>query len=171
MTCRVFRKYKTIICWMVTIWLMTACDSQTRYHQFRHINEEGWRKADTIDFEVPLQDSLQSHTMKLQLRHTSRYPYKDLHIAIRILSHDSQYNQTALFNAMLMREQGYWKGKGQGGLYQTDIGETQLPPSHRGNWHIMVYHAMDDSLLVGIHDIGVEVSALTPGINSQENKQ
>lgn len=163
--------YKAIICWVILIWLLTACDSQTRYHQFRHIDKKGWQMKDTVTLEVPLSDSLQSHLLKLQIRHTTRYPYKNIIIGLQAFSPDMQFTKTAQFSAILMDDKGNWISSGQGGLYLLDMGEMLLAPSIPGNWHINVFHAMGDTLLPGIHDIGIEVSALSASVNTQENKE
>lgn len=164
------RIYKVIVGWVIMIWLLTACSSQTRYHQFRHINERGWKLTDTVSLEVPLTDSLHSHLLTLQLRHTTRYPYRNLQMGVQVISPDSQFTKTRQFSAILIDEHGDWLGSGQSGLYNFDIGEMLLAPSSPGNWHIRIFQSMDDISLPGIHDVGIEISALPAGINAQEYK-
>ena len=168
------RKYNSIVYWVTMIWLLSACNSQTRYHQFRSIDKEEWRQTDTLSFDVPLNDTFLNHTLKLQLRHTARFPYKNLSIGMQVFSPDSQFTKTDKFNIHLMNDEGFWVGGGQGGLYQMNMGEMRLPLTISGTWHIHLFHAMDDSILVGIHDVGIEISALPASpasIYSQENKQ
>ena len=164
------RVYKAIVCWMLISWLLAACNSQTVYHQFRYIGENGWRLTDTISFEVPLQDSLHSHLLTLQLRHTAHFPYKNIVIGVQAWSPDSLFTQTQQFSARLMDEQNNWSSSGQGGFYQLDMGKMKLNASLPGNWHVHIFQLMGDSLLPGIHDIGIEVSVLPTGIYTQENK-
>lgn len=164
------RNYKATVRWMVISWLLAACNSQTVYHQFRYIDENGWRVTDTISLEVPLQDSLRSHLLTLQLRHTAHFPYKNIVIGLQAWSPDSLFTQAQQFSVRLMDEQNNWSSSGQGGFFQLDMGEMQLKPSPPGNWHFHIFQLMGDSLLPGIHDIGIKVSALPTGIYTQEDK-
>lgn len=142
---------------MMMVWLLASCNSQTRYHQFRHIDQAAWRQSDTLSFDIPLTDSLLTHELTLQLRHTSRYRYRDLSIGLVVLSPDSQVAKTMSYNVPLVNQDGYWIGSGQGGLYQMDIGQAVLPRSSAGTWHVYAFHTMSDSILVGVNDIGVKV--------------
>lgn len=166
----ILRNYKATVCWMVISWLLAACNSQTVYHQFRYIDENGWRVTDTISLEVPLQDSLRSHLLTLQLRHTAHFPYKNIVIGLQAWSPDSLFTQAQQFSVRLMDEQNNWSSSGQGGFFQLDMGEMQLKPSPPGNWHFHIFQLMGDSLLPGIHDIGIKVSTLPAGIYTQEDK-
>lgn len=164
------RLFKAIVCCMIMNWLLTACNSQIRYHQFRHIDEQGWLQTDTLNFEVPLPDSLHSHLLTLQLRHTAHFPYKNIRIGLQATSPDSLFTKTEYFNVKLMDEQGYWISSGQGGLNHLNMGEMQLAPSISGNWHINIFQAMGDSTLPGIHDLGIEISTFPSSIYTQKNK-
>ncbi|MCR4764826.1 MAG: gliding motility lipoprotein GldH [Bacteroidaceae bacterium] len=164
------RQHQGFALLMVMIWLLSACNSQTRYHQFRPVAEDGWSPTDTIEFEVPLTDSLQQHTLVLQLRYTSRYPYKDLHLGLQAISPDSLVCVSERFHASLMDKQGYWAGSGHSGLYLLTAGHTPLPPAKPGTWHIKLFQLMGDSLLIGIHDVGIEISNLPTSIHTKENK-
>ncbi len=165
-----YRLFKAFVYYVLMVWLLVACNSQTRYHQFRHIDEQRWSHADTIRFDVPLTDSLHNHKITLQLRHTARYPYKNLNVGLQAISPDSQYTKTDRFNVKLIDEEGNWISSGQGGFYNLNIGEMQLMPSIVGDWHINIFQEMGDSILSGIHDLGIEVSVLPTSIYSQENK-
>ncbi len=165
-----YRLFKAFVYYMIMCWLLTACNSQTRYHQFRYINNQRWSLSDTIKLDVPLTDSLHNHQLTIQLRHTAHYPYKNLSINLLILSPDSLYTKKESFSVNLIDEEGNWISRGQGGLYHLNLGETLLPPSIRGDWHISIIQAMGDSILPGIHDLGIEVSVLPTSIYSQEDK-
>lgn len=164
------RQHKEFALLMIISWLLIACNSQTLYHQFRPVEEDGWSPTDTIGFEVPLTDSLHQHTLMLQLRHTARYPYKNLKIGLEAISPDSQLIPTTPFSVQLMDEQGYWKGSGQSGFYQIDMGTMLLPSMPPGTWHIKLFQQMGDSLLPGIHDLGIEISNLPTSIHAKKNK-
>ena len=142
---------------MILVWLLASCNSQIRYHQFQHINNEAWQLGDTVIFDIPLTDSIKCHELTLQLRHTSKYPYLDLAIGMVIFSPDSQVTESLNYNKKLVDQEGYWIGNGQGGFYQIDIGETSLPQTKSGTWHFHIFHTMNDSILIGVNDIGVRV--------------
>ena len=79
-----------------------------------------------------------------------------------ILSPDSQVTESLNFNKKLVDKEGYWIGNGQGGFYQTDIGQTSLPQTKAGTWHVHIFHTMSDSILTGVNDIGVRVMSHEP---------
>ena len=147
---------------MILVWLLASCNSQIRYHQFQHIEHEKWRVGDTLIFDIPLTDSIKSHELTLQLRHTSRYPYTDLAFGIEILSPDSLVTESLNFDAKLVDKNGYWIGIGKGGFFQTDIGQASLPQAKAGTWHVHIFHTMRDSILTGVNDIGIKVMTHEP---------
>ena len=68
-----YRLFKAFVYYVLMVWLLDACNSQTRYHQFRHIDEQRWSHAETIRFDVPLTDSLHNHKITLYISRLTIY--------------------------------------------------------------------------------------------------
>ena len=43
---------------LTVVFLTTACDKKTVYHSYHAIPTEGWKKSDTLFFDIPVKDSL-----------------------------------------------------------------------------------------------------------------
>ena len=75
---RKLRKMKSLlknsICMLLTTWVLTACDENTVYHSYQSTPPDGWKKSDTLFFNVPLKDSLANLRLSVGVRNSSNYP-------------------------------------------------------------------------------------------------
>ena len=134
-----------------------ACNNGIHYYQYQHIEGDAWLQSDTLCFEAAMTDSLHPNQLEVGLRYTDKYPYQNLRIGVRVLMPDSQLLPMQTIDFQTTDNQGYHLGMGKGGLFQLQAKPIILPISKPGTWIIQLSHQMNDSSLVGIHDVGVKI--------------
>ena len=128
--------------------LITSCTGHNRFHSYLPIDRNGWKRTDTLCFHaIPTDTNESSLEISLGIRHTHRYPYRDIWLVI----------EKDTLHIELADEQGRWKGKGIGDMrliqQETTISTTDMDSC--GTIHI--HHIMQHDPLPGISDIGIEV--------------
>mgnify|MGYP003208900959 CR=1 FL=1 len=127
---------------LLTTWVLTACDENTVYHSYQSTPPDGWKKSDTLFFNVPLKDSLANLRLSVGVRNSSNYPYQNLNILIH-------YNL-----------EGKWTGTGWGSLYQSALPLKDCFVKHPGNYTFKIVHEMKNEQLTGISDVGLKIEHL-----------
>lgn len=145
-----FLKYSLAI---LALFYLNSCISETAYYTYEPISEEGWKKQDTLVFNLP--DTLLpgSYAMEIGIRHAGKYPYRDIWLELIQYVPSSKpasswMEKKDTFHIYLANEKGSWNGTGTtGGHFQF------LSPQN-------TFYFSDDSVR---NDIG-----LNTGINSRE---
>jgi len=127
--------------------LTVSCQQDTIYHSYQPVASTGWNKNDTICFSLPTSIYSDSYEYEIGVRHLYSYKYKDIWLTI---------NQDTI-HLYLADSVGHWKGNGIGEMRQF----TQLIKLHTiqhdsiKDFHLK--HIMNDSLLTGIQDVGIQI--------------
>ena len=137
--------------------LTTACDKKTVYHSYQSIPTEGWRKSDTLFFNIPVKDSLIRFNLAAEIRNKSNYAYRNLYLVTSHNLEDSTVWKTDTLLLMLADKEGKWNGTGWGSLFQSELPVGTITIRHPGNYTFKITHGMQDEALKGINDIGVIV--------------
>ena len=128
--------------------LITSCTGHNRFHSYLPVNKDGWKRTDTLCFHaVPIDTNRNCMEISLGIRHTHKYPYRDIYVSI---GKDTLHIDLA-------DEQGRWKGKGIGDmrLVQQEASISLTDMDSCGT--IRIHHIMRHDPLPGISDIGIEV--------------
>ena len=128
--------------------LITSCTGHNRFHSYLPVNKDGWKRTDTLCFHaVPIDTNRNCMEISLGIRHTHKYPYRDIWLSI---GKDTLHIDLA-------DEQGRWKGKGIGDmrLVQQEASISLTDMDSCGT--IRIHHIMRHDPLPGISDIGIEV--------------
>ena len=128
--------------------LITSCTGHNRFHSYLPVNKDGWKRTDTLCFHaVPIDTNRNCMEISLGIRHTHKYPYRDIWLSI---GKDTLHIDLA-------DEQGRWKGKGIGDmrLVQQEASISLTDMDSCGT--IRIHHIMQHDPLPGISDIGIEV--------------
>jgi len=142
---------------LLSLIILTACDSNTMYHSYLHLPQEGWKKSDTLSFKAPITDSLATFRISVEVRNREDYPYSNLYLFISHNTQDSTVFVTDTIEYALANKSGKWLGTGLGSLYQSAKSYTFIAPKRSGNLTFRVTHGMKDNALIGINDIGIEI--------------
>ena len=147
-------KIKVIGYWLLVTGCLafTSCQNDIVYSQFASIPSEKWHVDSVVNFDYTIADTNVNYQTLVYVRHTERYPYQNMWLFID----NDQHRDTIEF--YLADDRGQWLGdKHHGFIEMPVLLEENQHFADTGTYHIAIQHAMRDSLLRGITDIGVEV--------------
>ena len=97
----------TIFC--VLLLLLSSCGPDIIYEKDYELPETGWSYADTLNFEVSIQDTLGVYNLFLDLTHSREYPFENMYVRIHT-TFPSGRRITQQVSLELAGEAGIWKG-------------------------------------------------------------
>ena len=131
---------------------MTSCRSDIVYSRFYTIPSGEWHADSVVRFDYRIDDAAADYRVLIYVRHTERYPYQNMWLFVG----DSLRRDTIEF--YLADDRGQWLGDTHHGFIEMPV---LLDQNRRyasaGAYYIEVQHAMRDTLLRGITDVGVEI--------------
>ena len=94
-----------------------ACQTNTVYYTYEPISTEGWSKTDTLEFYLPDSVNLGTYHLEVGVRHSGKYPYRDLWLEITQYIPDLQAanewtQKKDTIHIYLANEKGIWNGTG-----------------------------------------------------------
>ena len=134
-----------------------ACDKQTVYHAFRSVPQEGWKRQDTLFFDVAVPDSQTYYKLTVEIRNRNTYPYQNINLSVGYEDPESKRVQVDTLKAVLASKEGIWKGDGWGGLYQSAFSAGSIKIGRSGNYLFKIAYTLPDDILPGINDVGIKL--------------
>ena len=132
--------------------LFTACNRDTVYCTMTPIADKEWHVDSVVHFEYAIEDTAADYRMLIHVRHTECYPYQNMWLFLG----DGQQGDTIEF--YLADDRGQWLGDKHHGFVEMPVLiEQNMRFQHAGVYHMEIRHAMRDSILRGVSDIGLEI--------------
>lgn len=139
---------------------LSSCESDCVYHDYQHLPNSMWGSRDTLCFRIPINDSLATYKLNLEMRHSTEFAYKEAFLMLE--SHyGKQHPQTRLFCFPVVAEDGRWLGTGWGSTLQLSRTLGQYRFVHPDTLVFRIYHSMNELHLNGISDIGLKVTIVS----------
>lgn len=135
----------------------TACDKAV-YNKMKEIPDAQWSLNDVYKFDVQIEDSAALYDFNVLLRHNTDYLYNNVYFFITTtMPGDSITKDTVEF--ILATQEGKWIGNGNSYIrsHKILISKQFMFPS-TGLYTFEFEQAMRDSILIGITDIGINIS-------------
>ena len=140
------------ICLLLTSLLLTSCRSDIVYSRFMPMASSQWHADSVAQFDYAITDTSVDYRILVYVRHTERYPYQNMWLFLN----DGAMNDTIEF--YLADDRGQWLGNKHHGFIEMPVLiEENYHYPDTGVYHLAIRHAMRDSLLRGVADIGVEI--------------
>lgn len=155
---------------LLTTWVLTACDENTVYHSYQSTPPDGWKKSDTLFFNVPVKDSLALLQLSAEIRNESNYAYRNIYLSVSHNLEDSTVWKTDTLLLILADKEGKWNGTGWGSLFQSTLPIGSAIVRHPGNYTFKITHGMQDELLKGINDVGVKITVFSRDLHQSAGK-
>lgn len=150
--------------------LTAACNENTVYHSYQSIPTEGWKKSDTLFFNVPIKDSLALLQLSAEIRNESNYAYRNIYLTVSHNLENSTVWKTDTLLLILADKEGKWNGTGWGSLFQSTLPIGSAIVRHPGNYTFKITHGMQDELLKGINDVGVKITVSSRALHQSAGK-
>ena len=148
---------KFVVILLVCIALCACKPKVNDFSVYTNIEPSGWKYGQSYDFEPVQQDSIVSGRLKLNVRHTGDYSYRNLWLEVTL--RDSVIERVDTVNLLLADPFGNWFGTGVGTDFQlsSTLADTiRLCPPVK----ISVRHIMRSDDLKGIEQIGLDFTEL-----------
>ncbi len=132
--------------------LLTSCNRDTVYCAMTPIADKEWHVDSVAHFDYAIEDTAADYRVLIHVRHTERYPYQNMWLFLS----DGQQGDTIEF--YLADDRGQWLGDKHHGFVEMPVLiEQNRRFSQPGEYHLEIRHAMRDSILRGVSDIGLEI--------------
>lgn len=137
-----------IIILISSVLLLCACDSRTIYSHYESVPIMGWHQDSVLEYRFDVSDTTSTYQILVNIRHTENYGYQNMWLFVE--------GDTIEF--YLADERGRWLGNGKNGYIEMPVlYEENYRFDESGEHVVRVQHAMRDSLLRGVSDVGVMV--------------
>ena len=152
----------------ITAAILTSCELQTCYNEYRHTPLAGWEKNDTLFYDIEPARQAGRYAQMLGVRIDDSFPYTSLSLIIeQSIIHKKKssagtplartsYHKTDTVSCHFTDSQGRLSGSGISlRQYEFPIGTIDLRPGD--SLHIKVRHAMKREIMPGVADIGIRI--------------
>lgn len=131
---------------------LTGCRRGVVHAQFWPVSSAEWHIDSVFTTCYAITDTATEYQLIVYVRHNECYPYQNMWLFVS----DSLHSDTIEF--YLADDRGNWLGdKHHGFIEMPVLYEAAKHYTDTGSYYLSVRHAMRDTLLRGITDIGVEV--------------
>lgn len=136
----------------------SACNSDIVYSHFSPISSNKWHIDSVAHFDFTVEDAAPDYRVLVYVRHTERYPYQNMWLFVD----DGLYRDTLEF--YLADDRGQWLGDRKHGFIEMPVLlEENKHFADTGVYHYSIQHAMRDTLLRGVTDVGLEIRRVNSG--------
>ena len=137
----------------LSVWLLSSCSAgDIVYSRFSPIPSEKWQADSIVRFDYHIDDAAATYRMLVYVRHTERYPYQNMWLFVG----NALHRDTIEF--YLADDRGQWLGDSHQGFIEMQVLLAENRHfSDTGSYYMEVQHAMRDTLLRGVTDIGLEI--------------
>lgn len=153
------RKRDNLIFTSALLALLTlSCTHGTIFSDNHKMEEEIWSMYEPADYAFAVTDTASTYDIRFSLRTSTDYPYRNLYLFV-ITSFPSGTTVTDTLHVMVADGQGRWLGRGAGDLRDLTIPyKSNVWFPEAGDYSFRVIHGMRDTLLKGVHDLGIKIT-------------
>ena len=144
---------------MLTVLLAVSCDPDKVFEENREIEGHDWKIGESMHFKVPVQDTISTRSVYINIRNYSDYPYSNLYLFIHVISPAGD-ELTDTVDFLLADDRGKWLGRGIGDLYFLRLPYKQnIRFPYKGIYQFDIAQGMRTNL-EGIRDVGLRVERI-----------
>lgn len=147
-------------CWL----LVSGCDRARVFEDNTDLKDNVWRLREKLTFDFPIQDTVQRHTVYLNIRNAPFYPFYNLFVKLTITGPDERVLSRKLHEMELLDAQsGEPLGKGTGDIFDHQfvaLRHVRFPKA--GTYHAEAEQYMRQPMLDGIMSVGLRVAREEP---------
>ena len=132
--------------------LFPSCRNDIVYSQFSSIPLGEWHIDSVAHFDYTIADEIADYRMIVYVRHKENYPYQNMWLFLD----NGERRDTIEF--YMADDRGRWLGDQHHGFVEMPVLiEDNYHFADTGTYYLNIQHAMRDTLLRGITDVGLEI--------------
>lgn len=144
-------KYLTIY---IILLLVAACDSSVVYDDSQRVDEDGWNASESLVFNYKAEDTQSTYLCCFDIRNMNDYPYSNIYFNIKTIYPDGAIAVDTNLQFVLAENDGSWLGRESGRYIDGRYPFCYFKFPQKGNYLFVVTHAMRDTTLPGIKNVG-----------------
>ena len=141
----------------LTLLLLAGCDSNVLYNESFRIDENGWNANDTKVFNLKAEDTSSTFLCCIDLRNRNDYAFSNIYLSIKTIFPDGSVAADTNIEFVLAEPDGRWLGRETGRYIDGRYPFCYFHFPQAGAYQFVVGHAMRDSILPGIKDLGIHI--------------
>ncbi len=156
------KKYKHIIFAILSVFvfMFISCDSNRVYQKYIKIDNYIWDADESIEFEFDIEDTVSIHNLYVNVRHSGRYPFRNLWLFISSTAPNGMTEIDTL-ECTFADKSGKWLGDGSGDLWDNKFLWKQFVRfPMQGTYSVKYKQGMRIHFLPGILDVGFRVEKI-----------
>ncbi len=141
--------------------LLISCDRNVLFDQSQRVDGGGWPASQLLRFNVEATDTTSRYLCCIDLRNELDYPFSNIYLSIKTVYPDGSFSADTNIEFILAQPDGKWLGR-QTARYvdgRYPFAYFQFP--RPGAYQFVLSHAMRDSLLPGIRDVGLHIERIS----------
>ncbi len=133
---------------------LVSCQKKTLVHEYKHVNADGWRRSDTIAFQIPLVEESGIYEVSVGLRLRDKFSNEEVYVTTELHLDEPTVNMKNTTCITATDQDGELLGYGiTYHQYEQPCMKIRLQKGQHGK--IMVYHNTNKEVLSHLTDIGV----------------
>ncbi|MBO4306866.1 MAG: gliding motility lipoprotein GldH [Bacteroidales bacterium] len=155
------RKNTAILIAAMALLLVAACDRSVVYDEHFTVDENGWNMDEPIVFNIEAEDTSETCLCFLDIRNRNDYAFSNIFFFITTIYPNGEIAADTNIEFQLAMPDGKWLGKESGRYVDGRYPLCYFHFPEKGKYQFVIHHAMRDTLLAGIKDIGMHVERVT----------
>jgi gliding motility-associated lipoprotein GldH len=134
-----------------------GCDPDRVFEKNTRIPDGIWNVEQPVRFELVVEDTIHPHNLYVNIRHTSLYPFSNLHLKIRTTAPSGDAVEDR-FELTLADDRGKWQGSGLGDIWDfQQLYKRNVRFAQKGRYVFEYTQDMRPDHLPFILDVGLRV--------------
>ena len=145
---------------LLPLLLLAACAPNEVYNENHRIDDDGWNMDDKLVFNFEAEDTTQTYLCCLDIRNRHDYPFSNIYFLISTIYPDGSVAVDTNIEFQLTERDGRWFGKDNGRYVDGRYPFCYFHFPQTGSYQFIIQHAMRDSVLQGIKNIGLHIEKI-----------
>ncbi len=139
------------------VFFLAGCVQVSEFEKNYPIDPDGWSISDSVEFSVPVTDTITPMNFLLSLRHNTDYEFSNIYFFLNTFYPNNDYSRDTI-QLLLAGRDGKWYGSGLGKLREVEVmlkSDVVFPMT--GTYRFSFVQAMRVESLEGVEDIGIRI--------------
>lgn len=149
---------KICLCFLIFLLFFLSCKKDNYiYEENKRIKNFQWELDSIKYFTCNITDTINPVNILINIRNNNDYPYRNIYLFITTIFPNKKKSIDTV-DCVISDKRGRWYGKGSGNFYVRRIiykKNARFPL--KGKYKFCIQHAMRDTVLKGITDIGIRI--------------
>ncbi len=138
---------------------LSSCDSSVLYDESLRVDEKGWNMDEKLEYKFDVEDTAQTYICSIDIRNCNDYAYSNIYFFISTIYPNGQVSVDTNIEFQLAQPDGKWLGRESGHYIDGRYPLCYFRFPEKGSYQFIIQHAMRDTLLRGIKEIGIHIES------------